>query len=313
MLFSVLIAHYNNSRFLTVALNSVLNQTYTNWEVILVDDGSTDEFEQVVAAYTAEPRIKIYRSNKNYGCGHAKRKCAEYATGQILAFLDPDDALEVNALEIMVKAHIEKPDCSIINSTHYICDEQLNSNRIAGYPRALPNGTPYLLLSDGRIHHFASFKKDCYDRTAGISASNKKAVDQDLYYKLEETGDVFFIDLPLYYYRIHKGSISNAGKEAEATLWHYAIIEEACLRRIQQIKEQQPVQKKWIKIYRTRYYKIKAFRSYRTKSWFTLAGSLFLFPFVGGMGNLISYFKKLPKEGDALFKKSFSDNYEIKA
>lgn len=313
MLFSVLIANYNNSKYLAVALSSVLRQTYTNWEVILVDDGSTDDFEKVIEPYKTDARIKIYRNSKNYGCGYTKRKCAEYATGTLLGFLDPDDALEADALKIMVEAHMQKPACSLIHSTHYICDEHLNSKRIAEYTRELPSGTAYLLLSDGRIHHFATFKKECYDKTEGISALNKKAVDQDLYYKLEERGDIFYISLPLYYYRIHAGAISTSGKESEATLWHYAIIQEACLRRIKKLKQQKPVQRQWIKIYRARYYKIRAFHSYRSKNWFKLATSLAAFPFVGGWGNLISYFKKLPKEGTALVKKSFAGNYEIKA
>ena len=259
MLFSILVANYNNSRFLDTALKSVQSQSYTHWEVILVDDGSTDEFEKIVAQFKTDKRIKIYRNEKNAGCGYTKRKCAESASGDILAFLDPDDALDPNALKIMLEAHIQKPGCSIIHSTHFICDDSLNIKKTAAYPRSLPANTPYLLLNDGSVHAFATFKKSCYDKTDGISPLNKKAVDQDLYYKLEETGDIFFINKPLYYYRIHTGAISNAGQEAAATLVHYSIIEEACLRRLRQLKRNYPATtiKYWIKKYRTRYYKIR--------------------------------------------------------
>lgn len=311
MLFSVLIANYNNAQYLDTAIRSVLRQSYTNWEIILVDDGSTDNFAEVIQPYVSDRRIRVYRSEKNGGCGHTKRKCAGYAAGEIMAFLDPDDALTTDALEIMVQEHQLHPECSLVHSTHYICDAALNTKRIAEYPRALPANTPYLLLSDGSVHAFASFKKSCYQQTAGISAQNKKAVDQDLYYKLEETGKFVYIDRPLYYYRIHENSISTMGKEAEAMLWHYAIIEEACLRRIQQLNASGGP-KQLIKDYRTRYYKVRVLHSFRKKNWFRFLSSATLFPFVGGWGNIVSYFKKLPKGRMALLRRSFTGNHEIK-
>ena len=233
------------------------------------------------------------------------------ARGSILAFLDPDDALAPDALEIMVGEHRLHPECSLIHSTHYICDARLNIQRIAGYPRPLPAGTPYLMVSDGSVHSFATFKKACYDRTEGISALNKVAVDQDLYYKLEETGQVLFIDKPLYYYRIHEGSISNAGKERVAALRHYAIIREACQRRRRQLDPADPATRAWRRAYRTRYYKILIFQSFREKRWLQFFCGLSIFPFVGGGANFIAYLRKLPKEGMHLLRRSFVEDYKI--
>lgn len=312
MLFSVLIANYNNSQYLDTAIRSVLRQTYTNWEIILVDDGSTDNFIEVAKPFASDRRIRIYRNEKNSGCGHTKRKCAGYATGELMAFLDPDDALEADALHTMTDAHRQNPQASLIHSTHYICDEHLNCKRIAEYPRALPAHTPYLLLGDGSIHHFAVFKKSCYHKTDGISVDNKKAVDQDLYYKLEETGEVIFVDQPLYYYRIHANSISTTGKEAEAAIWHFSVIQEACLRRMRQ-HAVPGGSKVLIKAYRTRYYKVRILHSFRKKQWFRFLYSSVVFPFVGGWRNIAGYLKKLPKERMALLRRSFAENHQIKA
>jgi glycosyltransferase involved in cell wall biosynthesis len=313
MLFSVLIANYNNSRFLDAALKSVYNQTYTQWEIIVVDDGSTDEFEYVIRNYASDARVKVFRNSANRGCAYTKRKLAANATGDILAFLDPDDELHVDALRMMVTAHKRHPGCSIIHSTHYVCDQHLRVERISEKPKPLPANTPYLLLSDGSIHAFASFKKSSYDRTGGMAPlrRNDKAVDQDLYYILEEVGDVLFIDSPLYYYRIHGGSISNCGQEGAATISHNTIIEDACKRRIQKLKtENTPPSKIWIRKYRTRYYKVRILNSYRRRAWATFIGSIIIFPFIGGMPNLINYFNKLPREGVNLFRKSFVENYK---
>jgi glycosyltransferase involved in cell wall biosynthesis len=309
MLFSVLMAHYNNTAYLAQALDSVLQQTYSNWELILVDDASTENLDTALEPYHGDPRIKVFKNSFNRGCGYTKRQCAGLASGQLMGFLDPDDTLHPDALAIMVNAHMSKPQCSIIHSTHHICDEKLLAKRIADYPRALPPDIPYLLLNDGRVHAFATFKKSCYDRTEGISAGNLKAVDQDLYYKLEETGSIHFIDQPLYYYRIHRNSISNYGNEAKATLCHYEIIMEACRRRMKLKAEPQSV----MKAYRVHLRKISIFYSFRKRKWLPFAWHLFLYPFNGGLKNLVSYFRKLPKQGMALVRRSFVDNYEIKA
>ena len=313
MLFSILIANYNNSRYLENSLNSVLSQSYPNWEIIIVDDCSTDDFDSVIEKFEKHPKIKIYKNKKNQGCGYTKKKCAGLATGDILGFLDPDDSLDPEAIKVMINAHIEKPSCSIVHSTHYICDEFLNVKRIAEYPRPLPQGVPYLFLNDGRVHSFASFKYSCYKKTEGISVLYKKAVDQDLYYKLEEEGEIFFINTPLYYYRIHNGGISTTGKEAEAMLWHYQVIEEACLRRIKKITLSQGADpQNLLKLYKTKYYKTQIFSNFKKKRWLGFTYNLLLYPFVGGASNLLSYARKFPKEGLHLIRKSFLETHKIK-
>jgi glycosyltransferase involved in cell wall biosynthesis len=313
MLFSILIAHYNNATFLSRALDSVLQQKYTNWEVVLVDDASTDHFEAIINGYASDPRIRVLKNPANLGCGFTKRRCVKLAAGEVMGFLDPDDALHPEALSVMMEAHKANPQCSLIYSSHYVCDASLQIKRKAEYIRSLPEGVPYLLLGDGSIHLFASFLKRAYDKTEGIDSANRKAVDKDLYYKLEETGAVLFIDKPLYYYRIHQGSISNLGQEAAATLIHYSVARKACLRRINALKEHKPPGSHLlIKQYRTRYYKLAIFENFKTGRWFRFIGSVVTFPFVGGMSNLISYALKLPSQGTSLLRKSFLENYEIK-
>jgi hypothetical protein len=210
----------------------------------------------------------------------------------------------------MVNLHLSLPACSLVYSTHYICNSELEPQRVAEYPKALPPDTPYLLLSDGSIHAFASFKRSSYLQTAGLSLYNKKAVDQDLYYKMEEVGKVFFINKPLYYYRIHQRGISTSGNEASATLWHYKIIEEACLRRITKLKNDGNSLQR-LQLYKARYYKIRVFSSFRQKKWAQFFFNLVLFPLCGGAGNTISYLRKLPNNGVSLLKRSFKYDHKI--
>ena len=103
-LFSVLVANYNNGTYLQEAIDSVLAQTYDNWEVVLVDDKSTDESLAIYGKYATDKRFKIYHNDANRGCGYTKRRCAELAAGELCGFLDPDDALMPEALETAIPA-----------------------------------------------------------------------------------------------------------------------------------------------------------------------------------------------------------------
>lgn len=313
-LFSFLIANYNNSRYIKQCLGSVFCQTYTNWEVVLVDDGSTDNFEEVIDEYKDDQRIRVFRNGTNQGCSFTKRKCVELAWGEVAGFLDPDDTIDCAAVNIMMEAHSRRQDCSIVHSTLFICDADLTVVRKADFAKELPPDIPYLLLGDGSIHAFATFKKASYDRTAGLDPVRIKdrAIDQELYYILEEQGNVLFIDQPLYYYRIHSGSISNWGNEVEATFQHQMIIIESCKRRIAGLKKSSREDKSvWIRKYRTRLYKVRVLYFARKQKWLHAIFYAALYPFVGGLGNTLSYIRKLPSGGIGLIRRSVYGTYKI--
>ena len=71
-LFSVLIANYNNARYIEESIESVFNQTYSNWEIIIVDDDSNDNSIKLLEKFKNEDRIKIYKNEENKGCGYTK-------------------------------------------------------------------------------------------------------------------------------------------------------------------------------------------------------------------------------------------------
>jgi glycosyltransferase involved in cell wall biosynthesis len=311
MLFSVLIAHFNNTSYLPEALDSVMAQSFKNWEIILVDDGSTEDFDAVIQPYLQDERIRIFRNNKNAGCGYTKHKCVYHASGQLLGFLDPDDVLLPDALQRMALVHRLRPDCSLAHSTHYVCDQMLKRCRKAEYVMALPEGTPYLMLGDGRVHHFATFKKSAYTRTPGIDNANQKAVDQDLYYLLEEQGPIVFLDEPLYKYRIHDGGISTSGREAEATKWHQQVIMKACIRRIRRLEADNRRDSINYKQLRQRFAQVRIQHDFRMARWGAMAYHILLYPFQGGWQHVRSYVKKLALQGPSILHKTFREDHRI--
>jgi glycosyltransferase involved in cell wall biosynthesis len=229
-LFSILIANYNNGRFIDEAIQSVFDQTYEDWEIIIVDDCSTDNSKEIYEKYNSNNKIKIYYNKSNQGCGFTKRRCAELANGYLSGFLDPDDVLLPNALELMLHAHLERDSSSLIYSKYIACDQNLNQTHECDRKIEISKGSDFLHENNG-VTAFASFKKSKYDLTVGIDPTFKRAIDVDLYYKLEEVGDLTYIDKPLYLYRFHDGSISLNKNIFKAYYWHIKAIENACKRR----------------------------------------------------------------------------------
>ena len=230
-LFSVLIANYNNGKYLMEAVESVRQQTYSIWEIVLVDDGSTDNSKELYSELQKDERIHIYYNGENKGCGYTKHQCVLHSNGEICGFIDADDALTKDALQIMVASHIKNIDASLINATYFICDEQLNVISVSENECQIPDGFSFLTYKRG-ISHFATFKRDFYNKTSGISQLQLRAVDHDLYYKLEEVGDVFFINRPLYYYRTNTmQNISLSENSIKAFWWHIFAEIDACKRR----------------------------------------------------------------------------------
>lgn len=213
------------------AIESVRQQTYANWEIILVDDGSTDNSEDLYKELEKDKRIRLYHNEKNMGCGYTKHRCAELANGEICGFLDPDDALLPEALQVMVEAHLEHPEASIVNSTYYVTDEQLNIIRQSPNECQIPEGSSFLEYGRG-ICVFATYKNLLYKQTNGISADLYRAVDHDLYFRLEEVGRVVYVEKPLYLYRQGTGNnISLGNNSRKALYWDCIVRIDACRRR----------------------------------------------------------------------------------
>ena len=230
MLFSVLMGNCNNGKHLPEALNSVIDQTYKNWEIVIVDDKSSDESIEIINEFIKRGvNIDLSVNRSNLGVGGTKRKCCELATGEILGFLDPDDTIRKDALELMIRSHQDKPAASIIYSTLYYCDSQLNIRRKAEWIKPLSEGKTN--LHENVISQFATFKKINYSRTTGIDATLLSAADKDLYYKLEETGKACFLDEALYYYRENENGVSQFKNKEGAISNHLKVLRSTIERR----------------------------------------------------------------------------------
>ena len=113
-LISIMILVYNTEAYLSRCLHSVLEQTYTNLEIILIDDGSTDSSGIICDQYAREdPRIKVIHQ-ENGGCGHARNTALRHGTGKYLMWVDSDDWMELDAVEsLYARISADKTDVAV--------------------------------------------------------------------------------------------------------------------------------------------------------------------------------------------------------
>lgn len=231
--FSILMANYNNGRFIKEAINSVILQTYPYWELIIVEDCSNDNSNKVIESFLKERRIKVIKHKKNLGYAGSLKTAADNAVYDVLCILDADDKLHEEALEKIAMVYKKNPDCGFIYSTHWKCNSELRNCRInKSIGPIVPEKT---CIFDPKVSHFKTFKKEAYKKTNGFDPAQKKSVDKDIIFKLEEVTKFKFIKIPLYYHRLHENGISQGKNRYKAMLYHYRANCKTYQRRLKKI------------------------------------------------------------------------------
>jgi glycosyltransferase involved in cell wall biosynthesis len=227
--FSVVMANYNNGFYLEDAIESVIAQTYHNWELVIVDDCSTDNSVDVIKRFLSDAKIKLVTHDKNLGCGASKSDGIAHASGEFIGILDADDALAPNCLELVIKEFNHYPNCGMVYTTSYECDKTLQKEYITQWVGQIEPGKTNLHLS--RISAFRSFTRSSYNLTSGIDRKLRSAVDKDLIYKIEEVSELRYLNKPLYYRRYNSNGISQGDHETSAYINCVIAMLEAFRRR----------------------------------------------------------------------------------
>lgn len=230
--FSIIMCNYNNAHFIEKALDSVLSQTFQDWELSLLDDCSTDNSMEIIRKYQEKDnRIKVYQNEKNLGYGGSVAKNIALANGKYGAILDPDDALVPEALEVMANTFQNNPNAVGAYSQHFYCDAELIPQKIFEYSKKVPNGTTYLEYGNMAMTHFFCFDRQKFVDYGNVDTSFRNALDQDWYYKIEEIGEVVFVEKPLYYYRVSPTGLSQGYKKRFVTIKDHLEIKKKAIKR----------------------------------------------------------------------------------
>lgn len=237
MKFSVLIAHYNNAEYFKDCFASLKAQSFSDFEVIIVDDCSEEsEIQSIKKIINSDSRFKLFINEENKGVGFTKRKCVELSCGEICGFLDPDDALTPDAIEESIKAY-QDSEIVATYSQFYVCDGNLKPQKYFDFTRKIKNGNSKFFNIRFEVAHFFTFKRAIYLKTNGINENITSSVDQDLYLKMYDLGNFFFIKKPLYLYRIHEKGVSQEKNKKQKLYrnWHSVLYETLERRNIHKL------------------------------------------------------------------------------
>ena len=140
-LVSIIMPSYNTAKFISETIESVLAQTYTNWELIIVDDCSTDNTDEVVKSFLSDNRIKYIKNEKNSGAAISRNRALRESKGKWIAFLDSDDLWMPEKLERQI-AFMEASGYHFSYTNYIEIDEESkpNGKRVTGPKKITKHG-----------------------------------------------------------------------------------------------------------------------------------------------------------------------------
>lgn len=221
-LVSIIMPSYNTSKFIAETIRSVLNQTYSNWEMIIVDDCSSDNTEEIVKSFR-DSRIRFIRKGTNSGAAVCRNKALQMARGKWVAFLDSDDIWEPNKLEEQI-SFMEK------NNYHFSYSNYVEVDDDGKYTGVFWTGPKKISRLKMYLFNYIGCLTVMYDREAIglIQIPNlKKRNDYALWIKAVKKHPAYLLDKNLARYRVRSsGSLMNRNKNPldrmkfNYYLWH---------------------------------------------------------------------------------------------
>lgn len=229
-LVSVVIPAYNAARFVGEAIDSVLQQSFPNFEVIVVDDGSTDDTPSVLASYGN--RVRVLRQ-ENQGLSAARNAGIALARGKYVAFLDADDVWLGRKLELQVEALADNPQAALIHTGAVKWDVGSGAESPFANDANLYQGLCFNALIDHCSICVSSVmvRRNALKEKGAFNPDIRRPTtqDYDLWLRLAIESEFAYVDAPLVKYRVHESNASS-GKEI---MWEDSIfVLESLLHRL---------------------------------------------------------------------------------
>ena len=212
MLISIITPTYNREAFLPAAIESVLAQSYKEFELIIVDDGSTDNSRELINAYAdKDPRVKyLYQENQRQSV--ARNYALSIAKGDFICFLDSDNYWPHDKLEKSLKAFEQHPEADIVYGDCITIDEQGNELHRNNMRRYSGNIAALLLKDNFVSMNTTMTRRKCFNEMGGMSGKRRVADDYDLWLKFSARYRFQYIPEFLAYYRVMENQISSNKK-----------------------------------------------------------------------------------------------------
>jgi glycosyltransferase involved in cell wall biosynthesis len=212
---SVIIPAYNRKAYIDQTIQCVLDQSYSNIEFIVVDDGSSDGTYERICMYSDQLTVITHPEHLNRGQSASINLGLRCADGEYIAILDSDDYWELNKLERQVDYMEKHPDVGLIYSNGYGVDASGQVIYNCHLEDHQELNDPNLVLMDCYIALPVNslVRKSVYDQVGEFNESYRAAQDHDMLIRIAETTKFAYIPDFLWYYRRHGGSISSTQQE----------------------------------------------------------------------------------------------------
>ena len=231
---SIAMPVYNvEEKWLRLCIDSILNQVYTNWELCMADDASTDSnVKKILTEYQQlDERIRVVFREQNGHISEATNSALAIATGEFVALLDNDDELAINAFYEVVKVLNENPELDLI----YSDEDKIDMDGNRSDPAFKPDWSPDLLLGTNYISHLGVYRRSILEEIGGFRKGYEGSQDYDLVLRFTEKTTkerIKHIPKVLYYWRMLPTSTAvDQGSKGYAFEAGLRAVQDALVRR----------------------------------------------------------------------------------
>ena len=226
---SVIIPCYNGELFISQAIQSVLDQTYQDFEIVITNDGSTDGSLNRIETFD-DSRIRLYSFDRNRGVAAATNNCVRHARGKYVAILDADNVFLPSKLAAQVEFLEDHPEIGAVFSWVELIDD--NAEKLEGTPHLYqtlfeqPNRTRqewlnyFFYRNNCLCHPSAMIRKECYDAVGYYDTRLSQLLDFDLWIRLCAQYEIFILPERLLKFRIHDDDSNLSGQNLSSQSRH---------------------------------------------------------------------------------------------
>lgn len=220
-LVSIIMPSYNTGNYISESINSVINQSYKNWELIIVDDCSTDNTDEIIKDFLKDSRIKYLKNKENSGAAISRNKALRMAKGEWIAFLDSDDLWKHKKLEKQIR-FMEQNNYNFSYTKYGEIDEYGNNLNIEiSGPKKITKFKMYSYCWPGCLTVMYNRKKIGLIQIKDIKKNN----DYAMWLKVCKKENCYLYPFSLALYRKRNGSISRQNY-LKLIKWHYKLFRE---------------------------------------------------------------------------------------
>ena len=221
---SIQMCTYNRAHYIEKAIQSVLSQSFTNWELLILDDASNDNTEEIVLKYLHDNRIKYFKNETNLGIASNRNKGLHNSTGEYIAVLDSDDYwIDNQKLEKQIDFLDTHKDYAIVGTNMLVINEKGNEIKKSNFKHTDKDIRRKMLLHDQISQSTVLYRKKIALSLGGYDATYSVCDDYDLWLKIGKDNKIMVLQDYTIKYLEHSQGISKE-KKLKASIEHLHII-----------------------------------------------------------------------------------------